>query len=591
MVFCGIEEADGSNLLCAHVGRSLAEQVRSQVCIVDANLRFPGVGRLFEPVPLESEQPSATMVSRKVGDNLWLFCGDSVSANSAGPTLDQLRPCIRDLDDAFAYAVINAPPIGLYNDAVLLGQMADGVVLRGGSEFHSTRSNPEGQTGIGSQQRASARDCAKQPHVPNTSTNLPFALKVLNKTINPIGRSISRRHQLGGTADAENDAFCADTVNNCARTAGSCLPYYPLIWRLCFVDDADPNLSFRCVPGDHNSFFREGNLVTTVHVNRYGWIAPEWRGKVCGPLRIAVFGDSLSEALQVQRSETASAVAERALQQRLGPGVELITFGRSGFSQTEQSFLLQTEVMRFAPDVIVDFFFPGNDIAGNVQPEHYKGCSATVLYRRSNPMADSLFDNSFNQSIAHRFRAILDPFKRRSALISLILQDYNMVRRRRAATSLQYDVEKGYLSLCTSTPDANFRASYQLNRRLLEDEAALAKRQGIPFVLVTLDNPAYQPQVAEQLRQDAPSFDPYCIENDMEKVGHDSGVYHLGLQSVFADAYSRDKIELHWPLDGHWNSAGNRVAGEALAKTLETVFESRSRLPNSSRRPASAWRN
>lgn len=137
VVFCGIEEADGSNLLCAHVGRSLAEQVRSQVCIVDANLRFPGVGRLFEPVPLESEQPSATMVSRKVGDNLWLFCGDSVSANSAGPTLDQLRPCIRDLDDAFAYAVINAPPIGLYNDAVLLGQMADGVVLV--VEANSTR--------------------------------------------------------------------------------------------------------------------------------------------------------------------------------------------------------------------------------------------------------------------------------------------------------------------------------------------------------------------------------------------------------------------------------------------------------------------
>ena len=351
----------------------------------------------------------------------------------------------------------------------------------------------------------------------------------------------------------------------------------------------DPNLSFRCVPGDHDSFFREGNLVTTVHVNRYGWIAPEWsQEKSAGRLRIAVLGDSFLEALQVQRSETASAVAERALQQRLGPGVEFITFGRSGFSQTEQSFLLQTEVMRFAPDVIVDFFFPGNDIA-DVSRSTTR--DALRPFYTVAPDGRLLFDNSFNQSIAYRFRAILDPFKRRSALISLILQDYNMVRRRRAATSLQYDVEKGYLSLCTSTPDANFRASYQLNRRLLEDEAALAKRQGIPFVLVTLDNPAYQPQVAEQLRQDAPSFDPYCIENDMEKVGHDSGVYHLGLQSVFADAYSRDKIELHWPLDGHWNSAGNRVAGEALAKTLETVFESRSRLPNSSRRPASAWRN
>ena len=137
VVFCGIEEADGSNLLCARVGRNLAEQVHSQVCIVDANLRFPGVGRLFDPVPLESDHASATMVSRRVGDNLWLVCGDSVSANGAGPTLDQLQVCVRDLGDEFAYAVMNAPPVGLYNDAVLLGQMADGVVLV--VEANSTR--------------------------------------------------------------------------------------------------------------------------------------------------------------------------------------------------------------------------------------------------------------------------------------------------------------------------------------------------------------------------------------------------------------------------------------------------------------------
>jgi hypothetical protein len=351
----------------------------------------------------------------------------------------------------------------------------------------------------------------------------------------------------------------------------------------------DPNVGFRYVLGDHDLFFREGNLTTRVHVNRGGWIAPEWSlQKRPGSVRIALLGDSFLEALQVERSQTASIVAQRLLQERLHSEVEVLAFGRSGFSQTEQLFLLQTEVMQFAPDVIVDFFFPGNDIA-----DVRWSTTGDTLRPFYNVALDGalIFDNSFNRSPQYRFRVWIDPFKRRSALISLIVQDYNAVRRRGAATSQQYDVEKGYLSLCTSTPDANFQASYQLNRRLLESEAAFAKQHGIPFVLVTLDNPAYQPQVAEKLRRDAPTLDPNCIENDMEKVGDDSGAYHLGLQSVFAEAYAKDKIDLHWPLDGHWNAAGNRVAGEALAKTLEMVLQSRHQPPYISQRMVPAWRN
>jgi Mrp family chromosome partitioning ATPase len=44
---------------------------------------------------------------------------------------------IKDLGDEFGFIVINAPPIGLYSDATLLGQVANGVVLV--LEAHSTR--------------------------------------------------------------------------------------------------------------------------------------------------------------------------------------------------------------------------------------------------------------------------------------------------------------------------------------------------------------------------------------------------------------------------------------------------------------------
>ena len=93
----------------------------------------------------------------------------------------------------------------------------------------------------------------------------------------------------------------------------------------------DPNVGFRYVPGDHDLFFREGHLATRVHVNRGGWIAPEWSlQKHPGSVRIALLGDSFLEALQVERSQTASIVAQRLLQERLHSEVELLAFGRSG---------------------------------------------------------------------------------------------------------------------------------------------------------------------------------------------------------------------------------------------------------------------
>ena len=123
--------------VCARVGRSLAEQVRSQVCIVDANLRFPGVGRLLDQVPPEPETQVPRWYRGRSAIIFGWFAVTRCRRTVRALLQTSLQSCVRDLGDEFAYAVINAPPVGLYNDAVLLGQMADGVVLV--VEANSTR--------------------------------------------------------------------------------------------------------------------------------------------------------------------------------------------------------------------------------------------------------------------------------------------------------------------------------------------------------------------------------------------------------------------------------------------------------------------
>jgi hypothetical protein len=138
VVFCGIDQADGSHSLCAGVARRLAEEVPSQVCFVDANLRGPGRSSGLLPsdsLPL-SEGETTRKFMRQITENLWLASCDSVKSGSL-PTLEEVGALIKDLRDEFAYVVISAPPVGLYGDATLLAQMADGVVIV--LEANSTR--------------------------------------------------------------------------------------------------------------------------------------------------------------------------------------------------------------------------------------------------------------------------------------------------------------------------------------------------------------------------------------------------------------------------------------------------------------------
>jgi Mrp family chromosome partitioning ATPase len=141
VVFCGIDEAEGGNLLCARVGRSLAEQVHSEICVVDANARVSIANPMFDVSPLDSSAlpESTTMRKRlqRVTANLWLVPNKSVTVNGATPSLDQMRAFIKDLCQEFTYVLISAPPVGSYSDAVLLGQGVDGVVLV--LEANSTR--------------------------------------------------------------------------------------------------------------------------------------------------------------------------------------------------------------------------------------------------------------------------------------------------------------------------------------------------------------------------------------------------------------------------------------------------------------------
>ena len=112
---------------------------------MDANLRAPslhqllGVGRfpgladaMVKPGPIKD------FAVRIASGNVWVVPPGSPAVEAQRLfASDQLRSRMGELKEEFDYVLIDAPPVSSYADAVLLGQMVDGVVLV--VEANSTR--------------------------------------------------------------------------------------------------------------------------------------------------------------------------------------------------------------------------------------------------------------------------------------------------------------------------------------------------------------------------------------------------------------------------------------------------------------------
>jgi len=148
VAFCGVNAGDGCSWVCARTGEVLADQGAGSVCIVDANLRSPSLHEYFRfdngagfADAARDSRPMHEFARRASGSNLWLITAGDVGREPNGALHpERLRARITELRGDFDHILIDTPPIHSYADAILLGQMTDGVVLVVGS--NSTRREP-----------------------------------------------------------------------------------------------------------------------------------------------------------------------------------------------------------------------------------------------------------------------------------------------------------------------------------------------------------------------------------------------------------------------------------------------------------------
>ncbi|HVO79252.1 MAG TPA: CpsD/CapB family tyrosine-protein kinase [Terriglobales bacterium] len=137
VVFTSTEPGTGCTWVCAHLAGVLAGRVAGSVCLVDANLRDPGLHQHFG-VANESGLSDALLrldpirsLARSVTlPNLWLIsAGADGESAQALLTSDRMRLRLTELRKEFDFVLVDASAMSVSSDAVALGSASDGVIM------------------------------------------------------------------------------------------------------------------------------------------------------------------------------------------------------------------------------------------------------------------------------------------------------------------------------------------------------------------------------------------------------------------------------------------------------------------------------
>ena len=101
-------------------------------------------------------------------------------------------------------------------------------------------------------------------------------------------------------------------------------------------------------------------------------------------------------------------------------------FARSGYTQTEEYIILTNESLNFNPNMVILFFFPGNDIS-DINKKTAPDTMRPFFILSENE--ELILDNSFIKTKEYQFKKYINIFKNHSAIISLLSERYNLYKK------------------------------------------------------------------------------------------------------------------------------------------------------------------
>jgi hypothetical protein len=350
----------------------------------------------------------------------------------------------------------------------------------------------------------------------------------------------------------------------------------------------DPVVGSKLRPGIKGYFLKEGGGY--VRINSDGLRDREHSlSPPPNTLRIAVLGDSFTEAMQVNREEAFWAVMEKDLQgcgNLHGRQVEVINFGQSGFGTSQELLALRHRVWKYAPEVVVLAFFTGNDVTDNSQAlmqwdyNPYFSYQEGKLVLNDRHTRERWLKEQQSKTWGGEFkRWRQDTFR----VFQVVRQGkklarawWSQIQPRGQSAAAQHGSEAGISATIYRQPtESVWIDAWKITEALLlmmRDEVAA---QGARFFVVVLTDgiqvhpdPETRKGFAEQLGVQ----DLLYPDRRLEEFCQREGIPILLLAPAFQEYATKHQVFLHGfkdnPGGGHWNQNGHRLAGKMMAQWL-----------------------
>lgn len=347
-----------------------------------------------------------------------------------------------------------------------------------------------------------------------------------------------------------------------------------------FFFQLDPEVGAVHIPGKQGWHSFVGGR-QWIEINEHGYRDREWSvEKPAGVHRIAVLGDSFVEGFQVPIESH----FVRWIDQELGPrcdvepdAVQAMNFGVSGFGTGQALATLEKRVLAFAPDVVLLYAYPSNDLFDNsreidLEPNrlHFELDENGELRR----LPYSVADHPVKRWLRHHSKAYLflrDRLKRlevvRRALMAARLMQTETIDEDRSRARDRDDSRNLLDARYEVPPPPPLERAWTITEALILEVRRTAEARGADFGVAIIPN---REEVLGEFPGDperSVGLDFDLAQRRMAEICERHDLRCLRLREPLREK-DVPLDELYFPIDGHWTAHGHRVVAEASVDWL-----------------------
>lgn len=293
--------------------------------------------------------------------------------------------------------------------------------------------------------------------------------------------------------------------------------------------------------------------------------------------RIAVLGDSFTEAMQVPIDESFTSVMEHDLagcQGLGGKNVEAINFGVSGYGTAQELLVLQHYVWDYSPDMVILAFFTGNDVQNNNRILQDDPFRPYFVHQDGKLVLDNSFQNApgWKQQFSWPHLA-LSWAVAHSNVLQVMAAAANYITRKNADGIKP--TEMGLNDAIYHAPtDPVWQDAWNVTDELIGTMNDEVKAHNAKFLVTTLSSSIQvdpDGTAREQLEKRLGVPDLFYPDERVQHVSQQDGIPVLTLAPEFLAYAQQHQVQLHGfhgSNQGHWNEAGHKLGGELMAQKV-----------------------